>query len=163
FVFSILERVTVRTDCYMRYITPESVSRAVETGIGLLIARVKEVPLDSSRYIRGEEPRSADDRHQVVVNIANRFAGSVIPNPLKEKRPKAKGWAFNYDRLCRSVCKLGGESGPPRLPRVERDLGCSHLNRVLRNKRERLLQVHGHSDHKWPVLSVEIWERCKRN
>lgn len=163
FVFSILERVTVRTGYYMRYITAESIQQAVEVGIELLIARVKETPIDDIRYVREEESRSADERHQEVVNIANRFAGSVIPKPLKKRWPKEKGRAFNYEQLCSSVYKLGDESGPPQLKNVARDLRCSNLNRLLRDNKERLTQVHGHSSHIWSVLALEIWERRRKN
>lgn len=161
FLFSILESVTVRADYYMRYINAESIMSAVRAGIEQLLAQVKEAPFDDMRYITGEVPRSADERHQMVVNIANRFAGSVIPNRLKKKRPKTKGWAFNYDQLCRLVWRLGDDSGPPQKQKVEKELGCSNLNRILRARWD-TLQAYGHRDHVWHVLSEEIWERKKK-
>jgi hypothetical protein len=160
FVASITKEVQTAEDQYMLFIGEDTIGLAVETGLEMTIQLSTEIVLDVLSTRTGEKRRSAKERRQRIINMANRFAQRVDDIYQLEKRDQTRNWRFNYQQLCAVTCKLGNE-GAPTIEEVERKLGVTNLNRILRNNNKRLVEIYKHTDHKWPILGNEIWERYR--
>ncbi|MGI8656378.1 MAG: hypothetical protein ACR2LC_14320 [Pyrinomonadaceae bacterium] len=161
FVIPITEEVRDAQKQYMLFIGEDTIGLALETGINMAIQLSTEIVRDVLTMRTGVKRRGAKERRQNIINIANNFAQRFDDIYQFEKRDQTRNWRFNYQQLCDVTCTLATDR-VPKIEEVEQRLGTSNLNRILRNNKRRLMETHQHTDHKWPVLGSEIWERYSK-
>jgi hypothetical protein len=168
FISSVIDNVRALAEHQVKFITPESIREAIETGIEILWESAAENLLDESLAVTGNAKRETNEKQQSILNIARRFASKAAGIKTgRTEGSKSKAIIFNYERLCKSMVVVDANSelvkcgDLPKQVDVAKHMGykgtdpAAQLGNDLRKNKE-LLKKKGHSTHHWKQVCKEI-------